>query len=196
MRYSSGDVRMQARGSGQGFWDLLLPEERQVLRDLGRDKEYPSGATICVEGEQTTYVFILLNGLVKVLSVTDDGHEAVLAFRGPGDLVGEVAGETAGRRNATIRAIVTVDALIVGFDRFRSFLDTHQGGSRAYRRVMTHRWSDADTTLRIRPVTSGAQRLAGLLLGLASRLGRQGDGVIEVALPLSQEELATLAGTS
>jgi CRP/FNR family transcriptional regulator, cyclic AMP receptor protein len=187
---------MRARGSGQGFWDLLPPEERRVLRGLGRDKEYPPGATICVEGEPTTHVFILLNGLVKVLSVTDDGHETVLALRGPGDLVGEVAGETAGRRNATMRAVVTVHALIVGFDRFRSFLDTHQGGSHAYRRVTTRRWSDADATLRIRPVTSGAQRLAGLLLGLANQLGRQGGGVIEVALPLSQEELASLAGTS
>jgi CRP-like cAMP-binding protein len=187
---------MQAQGSGQGFWELLSPEERRVLRALGRDKEYPSGATICVEGEPATHVFILLNGLVKILSVTEDGREAVLALRGPGDLVGEVAGETAGRRNATIRAVATVHALIVGFDRFRSFLDTHQGGSHAYRRVMTRRWSDADTTLRIRPVTSGAQRLAGLLLGLADRLGRQVNGVIEVTLPLSQEELASLAGTS
>jgi CRP/FNR family transcriptional regulator, cyclic AMP receptor protein len=189
---------MRTYGPGQGFWDLLSPEERQVLLALGRDKEYASGATMCVEGQPATHVFILLSGMAKVLSVTSDGREAVLALRGPGDLVGEVAGETAGRRNATIRAVATVHALIVGLDRFRSFLDTHLGGSHAYRQVMTRRWSDADTTLRIRPVTSGAQRLAGLLLGLADQLGRQvdGDGAIEVALPLSQEELASLAGTS
>jgi CRP-like cAMP-binding protein len=65
-----------------------------------------------------------------------------------------------------MQAIVTVRALIVGYDRFSSFLDTHQGGSHAYRRVMVHRWRDAETMLRIR-----AQRLAGLLLGLAERLG-------------------------
>jgi CRP-like cAMP-binding protein len=50
--------------------------------------------------------------------------------------------------------------------------------------------------LRVRAVTSGGQRLAGLLLGLAERLGGQAEGVIEIALPLSQDELASLAGTS
>jgi len=50
--------------------------------------------------------------------------------------------------------------------------------------------------LRRRTATTGAQRLAGLLLDLAARHGRLVGGVTEVALPLSQEELASLAGTS
>jgi CRP-like cAMP-binding protein len=95
-----------------------------------------------------------------------------------------------------MQAVVTVRALIVGFDRFTSFLDTHQGGSHAYRRVMVLRWRDAETKLRVRSVTNGAQRLAGLLISLAERLGGQAEGVIEIALPLSQDELAGLAGTS
>ncbi len=50
--------------------------------------------------------------------------------------------------------------------------------------------------LRVRAVTNGSQRLAGLLLDLAERLGGQTEGIIEIALPLSQDELASLAGTS
>jgi CRP-like cAMP-binding protein len=133
---------------------------------------------------------------VKVISVGEDGHQFIDALRGAGDLVGETAGETTGRRNATMQAIVTVRALIVGYDRFNFFLDAHQGGSHAYRRVMARRWRDAEMMLRTRGVTNGAQRLAGLLIGLAERLGGQGEGLIEIALPLSQDELASLAGTS
>jgi CRP-like cAMP-binding protein len=61
---------------------------------------------------------------------------------------------------------------------------------------MVHRWRNAETRLRMRAATNGAQRLAGLLLGLADGLGGQAEGVIEIALPLSQDELASLAGTS
>ena len=43
-----------------------------------------------------THVFILLDGWVKVISVTADGRESILALRGTGDLVGETAGETTG----------------------------------------------------------------------------------------------------
>jgi CRP/FNR family transcriptional regulator, cyclic AMP receptor protein len=151
---------------------------------------------MCVEGDPATHVFILLGGWVKVLSESENGAQAVLALRGDGDIVGETAGETAGRRNATMRAIGAVHALIVGHDRFSSFLDTHPGASRAYRRVVTQRWSDADTMLRKRTVTSGAQRFAGLVLDLAGRYGKRAGNAIELALPLSQEELASLAGTS
>jgi CRP-like cAMP-binding protein len=50
--------------------------------------------------------------------------------------------------------------------------------------------------LRRRAVTTGGQRLAALLLDLAGRHGNAANGVINLALPLSQEELASLAGTS
>jgi CRP-like cAMP-binding protein len=187
---------MQSSGPRRGFWDLLPVEEQRVLWSLGRDKEYPPGTPLCVEGDPATHVFILLDGWVKVLSVTEDGRESTVALRSAGDIVGDIAGETTGQRNATVQAMVTVRALIVGYDRFSSFLDTHRGGSHAYRRVMAHRWGDAEAMLHLHTVTNGAQRLAGLLLGLAERIDGQAGGVIEIALPLSQDELASLAGTS
>lgn len=187
---------MQPSGPKRGFWDLLPLEDRRALWSLGQDKEYPPGATLCVEGDPATHVFILLDGWVKIISVTEDGHESVDALRGAGDVVGETAGETNGVRTATMRAVVTVHALIVGFDRFSSFLDTYLGGSRAYRSALVDRWRNTETTLRMRAATNGAQRLAGLLVGLADRVGGQAEGVIEIALPLSQDELASLAGTS
>ena len=54
-----------------------------------------------------------------------------------------------------MQAIGTVHALIVGYDRFSSFLDSHAGADRAYRRMMTQRWSDAGIVLRTRAVTRG-----------------------------------------
>src|ERR1700743_701072 len=131
---------MEPSGSGRGFWDLLPHEEQRVLSSLGREREYPPGAALCVEGDPVTHVFVLLDGWVKVVAVTADGRESVLALRGTGDVVGETAGETTGVRNATMEALVSVRALIVGYERFSSFIDTHQGGSRAYRRGVVHRW--------------------------------------------------------
>ena len=182
-------------GSGQGFWTLLSRDQRDALSGLGPTRDYPVGATLCHEGDQATHVFILLAGWVKILSVTNDGHEIVLALRGDGEMVGEIGGET-GRRNATIRAVSKVRALTVPYDKFRSFLDTNLGAGHAYRSVVTHRWNRSDATLRIRAVTTGGQRLAALLLDLAARHGREVDGEIHLAMPLSQQELASLAGTS
>lgn len=187
---------MQGMGSSQGFWTLLSRDQRDALSNLGLPRDYPAGATICNEGDPGTHVFILLAGWVKVLSSTNDGHEIVLALRGDGDIVGESAGETTGRRNATIQALDAVRALIVPYDKFNAFLDSNQGANRAYRRMVTLRWNDSDALLRIRAVTTGAQRLARLLLELAERHGHGPDGARHLVMPLTQDELASLAGTS
>jgi CRP/FNR family transcriptional regulator, cyclic AMP receptor protein len=189
-------MKMQGMGSGQGFWTLLSPDDQDALSGLGMLREYPRGATLCLEGDPNTLVFVLLTGWVKILSVTKDGHEIVLALRGDGDIVGETAGETTGRRNATIQSIVAVRALLLSYDKFDLFLEASPGANRAYRRVMTRKFNDADTMLRQRAVTTGAQRLAALLLDLALRHGRGSDGMIYLGMQLSQEELASLAGTS
>ena len=179
----------------QGFWNLLSGDEQEALSGLGMRRDYTPSANICLEGDPATQVFVLLAGWVKILSTTKDGQQIVLALRGDGDIVGEIGGET-GRRVATIKAIDTVKALIVRYDRFRSFLDTNRGAGQAYRSVVTQRWNDADTILRSRTGTSGAQRLAALLLDFANRRDHGVDGVIHLVLPLTQEELASLAGTS
>jgi CRP-like cAMP-binding protein len=182
-------MNLHGTGPAQGFWPLLSDDERTVLVGLGRTTVYPPGAVMCVEGDPNTHVFVLVDGWVKIVGVTSDGHELTLALRGRGDTVGEVAGETTGYRTATVQAVGTVRALVVPYERFSSFLDAHDGADRAYRRMVTRRWNDAESMLRARSVTSGAQRLAGLLLELA-------DSELQTAMTLTQEELASLTGAS
>ena len=95
-----------------------------------------------------------------------------------------------------MRAIGTVRALIVSYEKFSTFLDAHPGAGQAYRHVVTRRWNDADSMQRSFPVTNGAHRLATVLLGLAARFGSETDHGVHIAVPLSQEELASLAGAS
>src|ERR1700722_760468 len=183
-------------GPPQGFWGLLTGTEQSFLSGLGRMSVFPPGAALCVEGDPATHVFILVAGWVKILAVTSEGHQMVLALRGHGDIVGEVAGEAPGYRTATVQATGTVRALIVGHDKFSSFLDSYLGASHAYRRVVTQRWSETAAMLRRRSATTGAQRFAFLLLDLAGQHGSETADGIYVAMPLSQEDLASLAGTS
>jgi CRP/FNR family cyclic AMP-dependent transcriptional regulator len=189
-------LNMDGTGSPKGFWGLLTDRDQTALSNLGLTREFRPGDTMCHEGDPAIHLYVLVTGWVKILSVTSDGHERVLALRGQGDIVGEMAGETTGQRTATIRAVDPVCALIIGYERFSSFLDSRPGADRAYRRTLTQRWSETAKVLRRHSVSNGAQRLAALLLELAERHGRTVGGEIRVAMPLSQEELASLAGTS
>ena len=187
---------MQVTSSAKGFWGLLSDAEKRELSDIGLPRIYPPGATMCVEGDPATHVFVLVGGQVKILSATNDGQRLMLALRGDGDIVGEIAGATTGHRNATVQAVDTVHALIVPYARFNAYLESNPAADRAYKIMLTRRLSDADAKLRTRSVTTGAQRLAGLLLELADRHGIPDHNEIQLTISLSQEEWASLAGTS
>lgn len=186
---------MSKAGSREGFWHLLSSGEQGALSAIGHVVTFPPKATVCVEGEPTTHMFVLLAGWVKVITATLDGQELVLALRGQGDIIGELA-ENGGYRTATVRAIGTVRSLIVTQEAFSTFLNNHPGANVVYRRAITRRWGEAAMALLNRATTSGAQRFAALLIELAERHGVAARGVVDIEMPLPQAELASLAGTS
>ena len=62
--------------------------------------------------------------------------------------------------------------------------------------ALTQRWNDTAESLRIQSISSGAERLARLLLKLAEGHGQGDEHHTTIELPLSQEELASLVSAS
>ena len=89
-------------------------------------------------------MLLLRSGRVKVCSVTAGGAESVLAFRGPGDLVGELSALDEQPRSATVVAVEPVEALSVTHREFRSFLADRPTAALALMGVLARRLRDAD----------------------------------------------------
>jgi CRP/FNR family transcriptional regulator, cyclic AMP receptor protein len=178
------------------FWGLLSGSDREALLATARPRVFGAGAALCMEGEPSTHVFVLVSGWVKVITVTRDGQEMLEALRGAGDVVGEIAGQVTGYRTATIRAVGTVHALLVGAEQFGVFLDTHASAAQAHRRVMAEQQRIAHESHRSYVLASGSQRLARLPLDLAARPGGADGNPLTAAIPLSKEEIASLIGSS
>jgi CRP-like cAMP-binding protein len=184
-----------------GFWHQLSVGDQNRLTAAGHIGTYAPGATICRQGEPATFLFVLIGGWVKVVEVSRDGGEAVLALRGDGDVVGEFAGETDGHRTATMYALDDVEAVLIQHQRFSAYLDACPPAAAAYRRVLIRRNRETADSLAAQNTTSGAQRLARLLTELGARHGRPLDPAaagpeVVITLPLTQEELADLAHVS
>ena len=161
-----GQMATAGRAAG-GFWGQLPEREKELLQTAGRNCIFPPGATVCAQGDPATHVFVLISGWVKVVAVAGGGQQTVLALRGDGDVVGEVAGEVTGFRTATVKAIGRVRSIVLPHTRFAAFLDANPAAARAYRHALTRRWNDTAESLRIQSISSGAERLARLLLDLA-----------------------------
>lgn len=180
------------------FWEQLDPPDQERLVAAGRIAQFGAGTTICRQGDPATHLYVVISGLIKILTNSRDGQQSVQALRGRGDVVGELAGELTGYRTASMVAVTEVQAVVVGHEKFLAFLDRHLPAAHAYRRMITRRFSDTADSLYAQYTTNGAQRLAQLLLDLAEKYGqRVGPGpALVLTLPLSQDELASLVSTS
>ncbi|MEV0846294.1 Crp/Fnr family transcriptional regulator [Streptomyces sp. NPDC049954] len=87
---------------------------------------YPIGHALLCQGATGTHVLALDYGLVKVVRTDRDGRERLLAFRGPGEILGEMALQGAGVRMATVRAIGECKAFHVPGADFRRLVDKHR----------------------------------------------------------------------
>ncbi len=180
------------------FWEQLGPPDQERLVAAGRIAQFGAGTTICRQGDPATHLYVVISGLIKILTNSRDGQQSVQALRGSGDVVGELAGELTGHRTASMVAVTEVEAVVVGQEKFLAFLDRHLPAAHAYRRMITRRFSDTADSLYAQYTTNGAQRLALLLLDLAEKYGQPaGPGpALVLTLPLSQDELASLVSTS
>jgi CRP/FNR family transcriptional regulator, cyclic AMP receptor protein len=185
-----------AKGREEPFLSHLTADELSDLRARSIVRSFARDATILHQGEAPGRVLVIERGRAKVTAITEDGTEVVLAFRGPGDLLGELSALGGETRLASVRALEPLDALAVPAGDFDSFLEAHPRVALVILRVVIARLRDADRQQVEFAAYQTLGRVARRLVELADRFGQpSGDG-IRIALPITQEELAGWAGAS
>ncbi|KUJ69953.1 transcriptional regulator [Streptomyces albus subsp. albus] len=178
------------------FLARLEQDERSTLLDLGRLLRFDSRATLIHQHEPSTHVLLLVRGWTKVTAAASNGYEALLALRGPGDIIGESSALTGSPRAATVTALEPVQAVAVEHERFREFLTRFPNTSLQLLALTTDRTRAADRRRLEFASLTVRERFAVLLLDLARTHGRRTEEGIEVAVPLSKQELAGSVGAS
>ena len=168
----------------------------QELAERGQRCPFPRGRPLVYEGQVPDRVLWLQRGLVKVGGFTKTGREALLAFRGPGELVGEQSAIDGEPRSATVVPVEPVEALVFTHTVFRSFMLAHPEALLALTALLSRRLREADTRRLEFAGLSSTGRVAAILVDFSDRFGHEVDGTIHISLPLTQEELASATATS
>ena len=176
---------------GDGFQGAM----RQLAGE-GIRRSYRRGEALFTEGDLSDRVVLVEEGWVKISAATPDGHEVVLGIRGPGQVLGELSVIDGSPRSASAVALEHVEAAIVPASDFARALD-NAALAREMLVALSERLRDAD---RLRVEFGSLDTLARVsrrLIELADGFGEPGvEGGVVVALPLSQEELASWCGAS
>jgi CRP/FNR family transcriptional regulator, cyclic AMP receptor protein len=179
------------------FLAELAAVERADLETRGRMRDFGRGDVLFTEGERSTWVAVLVAGRVKAYSYREHGGEALLAVRGPGALLGEVAAIDGLPRSATVSTLEPARALALTADEFMAFLQAHGRVSILIMRTLCQRWRDADRKRVEFGMFDATGRVAQRLVELAERFGVPHEREsVRITLNLSQEELAGWVGAS
>jgi CRP/FNR family cyclic AMP-dependent transcriptional regulator len=187
---------MSLFGQGRPFLDALPPQDRRDLINLGTPRTYAPGKVMIQEGENSTFVLGILSGWSVAQVSTDRGTRLILALRGAGELVGELAAVDHRPRSATVTALSELRATVLPGDRFRGFLSSRPVAATLVMRQLSSRLRSSDQERRELASGTVLRRLAVRLLELMERTGREvAEGTV-VDLPLPQHDLAAAIGTS
>lgn len=160
------------------------------------NRTYRKGQPIVRQGDPVHSLFVIADGLVKVVIASSEGDELILATLGPGEVFGELGVIDGGTASASVE---TVESTTVATLSRATLLD-----------LLTTQRSVADTLLRslgamIRRLTDQAgdlvfldleARVAKLLLALVGSHGATTDAGVELVLRLTQAELGAMVGGS
>ncbi len=156
------------------------------LADLAVERCFESGEFIFWEGDSPQWFYMVERGKVKMLKHSSLGKEFLIAVFGPGEVFGEVAVFDNAPYPASAQATDETCTLGIRRDDFLSFLSRNPPVSMHMINVLGKRLRDAHDRLRDLAGERVEQRLASILLMLASRLGPN--------LPFTRQEIADMTG--
>jgi CRP/FNR family transcriptional regulator, cyclic AMP receptor protein len=180
----------------EAFLGALPAEEAETLRAAGVQRAYGANVTLIHQADEGGPVVLLLEGRVKIAVSTKSGRHAMVAIRGPGDLIGELAAIDDSPRSTMVTTLEPVEALVVPRSEFAALLEEHPRMALAILRIVARRLRYADAQQAQFATHDVVGRLAHRLMELSERFGTPGEDGIEITMPLSQEELAGWVGAS
>jgi CRP/FNR family cyclic AMP-dependent transcriptional regulator len=176
------------RQLGQGDAEALVTRVRK--------RQIAKSEPILHAGAAGDDVVLVLSGRVRLVAFSGDQREVMLAIRGPGELLGEMAALGAQRRTASAIALDNVEAGFLHGDEFRIFLREHPDAALVLIRMLVRRLAEADRDRVALATQDSVGRVAKRLLELAADHGVPAAGGTLIELTLTQDELARWTGAT
>lgn len=178
--------------------DLFKKQMRESLeREVknSRPVKIAKHENIYTLGEQDEMVYFIEGGEVKLLMLSSEGKECLLAIHSSGDIFGELCLSGIAGRLETATAME--DTLLKKIPCAK-FLERLAADSllEGFVRYLAVRVADQQEVIANLVTVDGEQRLGRTLLHLARQLGTRGPRSTRIGLRISHEELSNMIGTT
>ena len=169
----------------------LAPEQLEhLLHDATRRDLRPGEAIISQGDENGDFAVVVLTGGLKITMVSASGHEIILNYCGPGELVGEIAMLDSGPRTATVIAAVPSSVLLLPSHTFLAAATANAASASGVMRELARRVRQLNLMIESDRTFSMAPRLARALVRLIDPAREDG----RLRYDPNQSDLGAFAG--
>lgn len=175
---------------------MLTSEELAQLERKARLRSFQRKEVIFFPSEPGESVLIVLQGRVKIKDITRDGKESILTFVEEGELFGELALFDDDTRQNFAEAVLATEIAMIAKKDFLAVMEQRTDLTLTITRLVGLRRKQAEARLRQLLFRSTRERIIYLLLDLIPQHGKASAKGIELTLPLSHQDMASLVGAT
>ncbi|MEW2586225.1 Crp/Fnr family transcriptional regulator [Streptomyces virginiae] len=174
---------------------VLSDEVWRDLRSQGVTRAFAERSVMLRQGSPGTHLLALTSGLAKVVCREPNGARTWLAFRGPGDLLGEVSVFNGTSRTADVVALTPCAAVVLDAARFVRYVEERGLVMHLMRQALS-RMRESDIHRAELQTLPLVVRLARTLLRLAALTDQMAESNAVRLTGLNQEEVAQAIGVT
>ena len=177
-------------------WFKAAEEHLPALAGRLRPRSWEAGQTIFQRRDKADSLIILASGLVRLSLITEEGREVTVRMAATGEAFGELGLLDGSPRSTDATTITKVTGYVLSHSELWDLLERSSGFRKAVIVGLCQRLRDTTAQLESIALMSVEQRVARILHHLACESRKGSQRKVEIALPFSQSELASLAGAT
>ena len=176
------------------FHGISETDAQRVAR-LCAERKYPKDATIFSKGDPANALFIVKEGKVRILSLSDKGAETIVHILKEGEIFGELL---LSEEQRAFTAVAGTDALVTVLSKGNlvELLAVLPTIAKNFIRLLSRRLANVEREFGEFGHTWSYNRLAKVLLRLCEEHGKETPKGTLIPLRLTHEDLANLIGTT
>jgi CRP/FNR family cyclic AMP-dependent transcriptional regulator len=179
----------------------LTPAELEALGSHASVRKFGKGTVLFLQGDPGTCLYVVETGRIKIVRALG-GREVVVAVRGAGELIGDLALLDGAPRSADAVTAEACRLAVLWREDFDRFLETHPPAARRRLTILTQRLRQATQLLEEATLLDVGARIASALLHLAeedrfpgAEDSQPGEHAV-IGRPLTQVDLAAIVGVT
>lgn len=174
----------------------LAADDCERIIAAGRLYEKQPGSFFFQQGEESTMLYVIVSGRVKLSQVTSEGQQVIVNYFGQGEGLGIVM--ALNELPYPLSAEAIEPCLAIGWQR-ETMLDLMQHNAQLALNglnMVGRRFAQMQNRFQELATQRVEQRVARALMRLVRQFGRRTEEGLLIDMPLSREDLAQMTGTN